>query len=185
MLELHAIDQSWTLFLDRDGVINHDKPNSYVMNKTEFAFYDGVLPSLEFFNRKFGNIIVVTNQRGVGRGLMTEQDLIEIHQHMTRQVNAAGGRMDRIYYCISNDNEDPNRKPNPGMAYQAKRDFPGIDFSRSLMIGNNISDMQFGRRAGMHTVFLKTTNPEISLPDPHIDLVFDALPDFAKALQYS
>ena len=68
------------------------------------------------------------------------------------------------------------------MAIKAKEQFPEIDFTHSIMIGNNISDMQFGRNAGMYTVFLKTTNPDIVFPHPDIDLVFDLLTDFAKAL---
>ncbi len=183
MLDLQAIDKSWTLFLDRDGVINQDKPDSYIFDPSEFKFYDGVLTALNYFAKRFGHIVVVTNQRGVGRGLMTEASLKEIHRAMMEEIQAANGRIDKIYYCITNDNEDPNRKPNPGMAYQAKRDFPEIDFLRSLVIGNNISDMQFGRNAGMHAVFLKTTIPDIILPREDIDQAYQTLEDFAKALQ--
>jgi len=68
------------------------------------------------------------------------------------------------------------------MAMQAARDFPSIDLSRSIMIGNKISDMQFGRNAGTYTVYLKTTHPGQPLPHPDIDLAFDSLIDFAKAL---
>lgn len=182
MLDLHAIDKHWTLFLDRDGVINQDKPDSYIFNPSEFKFYAGVLNALKYFANRFGRIVVVTNQRGVGRGLMTETSLIEIHNGMMKEIHAANGRIDRIYYCITNDNDDPNRKPNPGMAFQAKKDFPEIDFARSLVIGNNISDMQFGRNSGMHTVFLKTTIPDLNLPREDIDLAYLTLKDFAKAL---
>jgi histidinol phosphatase-like enzyme len=68
------------------------------------------------------------------------------------------------------------------MAIQAKKDFPGIDFSKSLIAGNNPGDMHFGRSAGMHTVFIKTTNPGQPVPHPDIDQVFDTLIDFANAL---
>lgn len=183
MLDLKQINKSWTLFLDRDGVINHDKPNDYVYNRDEFRFYDDVLKTLAYFNKRFGRIIVVTNQRGVGRGLMTEEDLLLIHEKMLLDVDDTGGRIDKIYYCTSMDNEHPNRKPNPGMAIEARKDFPDIDFSRALIVGNNLSDMGFGRNAGINTVFLRTTNPEVSLPHPLIDMAFDSLPDFAKALQ--
>jgi D-glycero-D-manno-heptose 1,7-bisphosphate phosphatase len=183
MLDLHSIDTRWTLFLDRDGVINQDKPDSYIFNSSEFIFYDGVLNALNYFAKRFGHIVVVTNQRGVGRGLMTEASLRDIHDGMLKEIEAAKGRIDKIYYCITNDNEDPNRKPNPGMAFQAKKDFPEINFSRSLVIGNNMSDMQFGRNAGMHTVFLKTTIPDLTLPREDIDLAYWTLEDFAKALQ--
>src|SRR6478735_9030300 len=125
MLDLSTINKEWTIFLDRDGVINHEKP-TYVFNPDEFIFYDGVLEAIKIFSSIFNNIIVATNQRGVGRGLMTEQDLLDIHAKMLRGVTSAGGRIDKIYYCTSMDNSDINRKPNPGMALQAFKDYPAI-----------------------------------------------------------
>jgi histidinol-phosphate phosphatase family protein len=182
MLNLELINKSWTLFLDRDGVVNVDKPNSYVFNPEEFRFLPGVLSSLEILNKRLGHIVMVTNQRGVGRGLMTEADLRAIHAKMMQEVQAHGGRIDKIYYCATNDNEDPRRKPNPGMAFEAVKDFPEIDFSRSFVIGNTISDMQFGRNAGMKTVFVKTTFPDITLPHADIDFACLSLEEFTKAL---
>ena len=182
MLNLTSIDRNWTLFLDRDGVINHEKQESYIFHYGEFAFYEGVKEALKVFNELFGRILVVTNQRGVGKGLMTARDLDDIHREMVAEIDAAGGRIDRIYYCDSLTNDHPNRKPNPGMAFLAKEEHPAIDLERSIMVGNNISDMQFGRNAGMHTVFLLTTSPEQELPHPDIDLAFNSLHDFAKAL---
>jgi D-glycero-alpha-D-manno-heptose 1-phosphate guanylyltransferase len=181
-LDLRGINKGWTLFLDRDGVINHDKVGSYIFNPDEFIFYDGVPDAFKLFKEKFGRIIVTTNQRGVGRGLMTVDDLEAIHHKMKTGVENSDGKMDAIFYAISIDNDNQFRKPNPGMALRAKEQFPEIDFSRSIMVGNNISDMQFGRNTGMYTVFLKTTQSDISLPHPDIDLAFDLLADFAKAL---
>jgi histidinol-phosphate phosphatase family protein len=183
MLDLKQITNHWTLFLDRDGVLNHDKDKSYIFNFDEFRFYDGVPDALRFFAEKFNNIIIVTNQRGVGRGLMTEETLKEIHTRMLEEIKKAGGRIDAIYYCTAIDNLDPNRKPNPGMFLQAQADLPDILPHQSLMVGNNISDMEFGRNTGMHTVFVKTTQPNIVIPHPAIDLAYNSLPDFAKALR--
>ena len=185
MLNLKEVDKSWTLFLDRDGVINKEKFEDYVYNYDEFIFYEGVPEALKIATERFGRLVVATNQRGVGRGLMTEKDLDIIHQHMLKDLKQAGGNIQKIYYCISLDNESRCRKPNPGMAEEAKRDFPDIDFSRSIMIGNNISDMEFGRNAGMHTIFLTTTHPDHAGHKASIDLVFDSLYSFAKALQLS
>ena len=181
-LDLISIDKTWTLFIDRDGVINHEKKDEYILNWREFHFYDGVKKAIQKFNNKFGKIIVISNQRGVGKELMTEVHLSSIHNHMQKQIETAGGRIDKIYYCTSTDIKDPNRKPNPGMAFLAKKDFPSIDFSKTIMVGNNPSDMLFGRNAGIYTVFVKTTNPDQPLPYPDIDLAFDSLLDFAKAL---
>ena len=116
---------------------------------------------------------------------MTEEDLTDIHTKMICEIVSEEGRIDKIYYSTSLDNDDPLRKPQSGMALLAKKDFPHINFSISIMVGNNVSDMLFGRNAGMHTVFLKTTSPDLELPHVAIDLSFDSLIDFAKALQKS
>jgi len=179
--DLKAIDKTWTIFIDRDGVINHEKDGGYILDPGEFIFYDGVPESFRKIADKLGRIIIVSNQRGVGRGLMTENDLAEVHRKMKTEIELAGGRIDDIYYCTDPAPEDPNRKPNPGMAAQAKRNHPEIDLRKSIMVGNNISDMLFARNAGMHSVFVKTTHPE-QLPHPDIDLIFNSLPDFVKAL---
>jgi len=172
----------WTLFLDRDGVINREKDKNYVFHYGEFFFYEHNLEALQVLSDIFSYIVVVTNQRGVGKGLMTTADLEDIHGKMTAEIAGAGGKIDAIYYCDSLSDDHPNRKPNPGMAFAAQQDIPAIDFSRSVMVGNNISDMEFGRNAGMYTVFLSTTSPAPALPHPSIDLVFPSLADFTKAL---
>jgi histidinol-phosphate phosphatase family protein len=182
MFDLQSIDKTWTLFLDRDGVINLEKENDYIYSPQEFVFYEGVTDAMRLLGERFGEVILVTNQRGVGKELMTELDLMDIHNHMLKDVETAGGRIDAIYYCTSLDNDHPNRKPQPGMAFQAKADFPGIDFSKSIMVGNKLSDMQFGRNAGMHTVYIQTTHPDQPLPHPAIDLAFKSLLNFAGAL---
>src|SRR2546430_9021819 len=145
MLDLQQINNNWTLFLDRDGVINHEKFQDYVYTYHEFIFYDGVPEAIKILAERFGHVIITTNQRGVGRGLMTEADLLDIHTNMLKHIESAGGRIDQIYYCIADDPKHPNRKPNPGMIVQAKQDFPGIDLQKSLIVGNNMSDMEFGR----------------------------------------
>ena len=182
MLDLNNINSTWTLFLDRDGVINHEKKLDYVYSYEEFIFYDQVKEALQLFSVLFGKIMVVTNQRGVGRGLMTEKALIDIHGQMLADIRNSGGRIDEIFYCTSTDNEHPNRKPNPGMAFQAQKKFPPIDLKKSIMVGNNLSDMQFGRNAGMFTVHVRTTHPDIELPHPLIDMSFETLYEFAKTL---
>ncbi len=182
MLDLKQIDASWTLFLDRDGVINHEKENSYVLHYGEFVFYEQAKEALRTFASVFGRIVIVTNQRGIGKGMMTAEDLHLLHGKMVAEIVLAGGRIDRIYYADSLRDDHPYRKPNPGMALAAKADFPEIDFTRAVMVGNNISDMAFGRNAGMHTVFLTTTSPGQPLPDPCIDVAYPSLYEFAKHL---
>ena len=181
-IDFGKIDKTWTLFLDRDGVINVDKDGSYIFHPDEFIFTEGGPGIFKKLADRFDRIVIVTNQRGVGRGLMTEATLHDIHQHMINQITDAGGRIDAIYYCTSIHNDHPERKPNPGMAVRAKLNFPDIDLNRSIMLGNNLSDMHFGRNAGMYTVFIRSTRPQQEFPHPEIDLAFPTLEDFVKAL---
>lgn len=181
MKSLKNIDASWTLFIDRDGVINHEKKDDYIHTWDEFKFYEGVKDAFKIFNKKFAKIILVTNQRGVAKGLTKTEDLLLIHKNMISEIEEAGGRIDKIYFCV--DMESPNRKPNPGMGLQALKDFNSIDLSKSVMIGNTLSDMKFGRNLGVSmNIFLPTTRKDVDLKHPDIDLVFNDLISVAKNL---
>ncbi|GAB2813163.1 D-glycero-alpha-D-manno-heptose-1,7-bisphosphate 7-phosphatase [Ferruginibacter profundus] len=180
MIDLKTIDNTWTLFLDRDGVINHEKHLDYIHTWDEFKFYDGAKVAIQIFTQKFNRIIIVTNQRGVGKGVTKEEDLKIIHQNMTSDIEAVGGKIDAIYYCP--ELESPNRKPNPGMGLQAVKDFTDIDLSKAIMVGNTLSDMEFGRNLGIKTVFLTTTRPEVDTNDERIDEVYPSLIAFALDL---
>lgn len=181
MNDLKNINSSWTLFIDRDGVVNDEKHLDYIHTWDEFKFYEGVKEAFKIFNKKFGIIIMVTNQRGVAKGLTKIEDLHLIHRNMLKEIENAGGRIDRIYFCTEMEGE--NRKPNPGMGLQAKKDYPNIDLSESVMIGNTLSDMEFGRNLGVAmNIFLPTTRKDIPLNHEDIDFVFDDLISVAKAL---
>ena len=180
MINFSVVDKSWTLFLDRDGVINEDKVGSYIFNKKEFFFTPGAKEAIKTFSNIFGVIVIVTNQRGVGKGLMTQQDLDEIHTYMLDEIKRAGGRIDKIYYCTDTNDDSPNRKPMPGMAWQAKADFPEIDFTKSIMVGNKLSDMQFGKNIDAKTVFIPSTNPETLFPHPLINERVESLFELSK-----
>lgn len=181
-LDLSQVDESWTLFLDRDGVINEERANDYVQDWSQFIFSSGVLHTFKKLSDRFGKVVVVSNQRGVGRGIMTEAALQSIHLEMQREVEIVGGRIDGIFYCTDTDAKSFNRKPNPGMALQAQQTFPSIDFSRSVMVGNKPSDMRFGRAAGMFTVFIASTNPDQVFPHDDIDKMYPSLQAFAESL---
>jgi histidinol-phosphate phosphatase family protein len=148
-LSLINVDNSWSLFLDRDGVINEKLDNDYVKNWGEFKFKEGALQAIAGLGKIFGRVFVVTNQRGVGLGLMTEEGLNEIHDRMHSEVIGASGRIDKIYYCTVVDNCAECRKPNIGMGLKAKSDFPEIEFSKSIMVGDSISDIMFAKNLGM------------------------------------
>lgn len=182
-MKLPAIEKGWTLFLDRDGVINEELPGDYVRRIDDFTFTTGAEAAIAALSETFSRTIIVTNQRGVGKGLMSLADLESVHQYMRQGIEQAGGRIDQIYYCTDLDNSSENRKPQTGMAMSAKADFPEIDFNKSVMIGNTLSDMQFGRSIGAFTIFIPSTKPELAAtPHPLIDAVFDHLKAAAEAL---
>lgn len=180
--DLKLIDSTWTLFLDRDGVINEEIHKSYVNQWSEFKMYKGVLEAFKIFAKTFGHIFIITNQRGVGKGITKLTDLDIIHSNLSKMILEGEGRIDKIYYCTDLEDSSPNRKPNPGMAIQARLEFPAINFSKSVMIGNTLGDMGFGRNAGIAlNIFLPTTRPE-AISDPMIDMVFPSLLAVANAL---
>lgn len=176
------IRPDWTLFLDRDGVLNHEKEGDYIRHVSELELLPGVAEAMSVLSPLFRRVIVVTNQKGIGKGLMTETDLAEIHAELLRRVSAAGGRIDRIYHCPDTDAASPCRKPQPGMGLQAMRDDPGIDPARSVMVGNTLSDMGFGRALGSQTVFVRSAKPHPGQPHPWVDHWCEGLWDFAKTL---
>ena len=173
------IDRSWSLFLDRDGVINKKLEDDYVKILSEFEFIEGVPEAMKLFADLFGKIVVVTNQQGIGKGYYTENDLNIIHHYMVDEIEKHGGRIDRVYFSphLAADNHHW-RKPNTGMALKAKEDFKEIDFSKSVIIGDSISDMEFGRKTGMITIFI---NPE-KITDDKIDYCFENMQEVAAFL---
>jgi histidinol phosphatase-like enzyme len=98
---------------------------------------------------------------------MSTQDLNNIHNNMKFEINANGGRIDKFYHADSLNDDDPIRKPNTGMGLQAQKDFPEINFSKSIMVGNNLSDMEFGKSLGMFTIYVHTTK-KLSVIDSNI-----------------
>ena len=179
-INFNEIDKTWTLFLDRDGVINHEKHLDYIHTWDEFKVYDGAKVAIKLFTEKFNRIIIVTNQRGIAKGVTKEADLQLIHKNMVFEIEKVGGKIDGIYYCP--ELESPNRKPNPGMGLQAVKDFADIDLSKAIMVGNTLSDMEFGRNLGIKTVFLTTTRPEVDTSDERIDTEYPSLIAFALDL---
>lgn len=95
----NIINEDWTLFLDRDGVINVRIIDGYVTKIEEFEFLPNVIDAFKIFKNKFKRIIIVTNQQGVGKGIMTIEDVETVHQFMIQQLENNGGKIDKIYMC--------------------------------------------------------------------------------------
>ncbi len=177
-MSLDHLNEGWSLFLDRDGVINKRKVDAYVTDWTEFEFLPGVLEALYLFSTIFGKIFIVTNQQGVGKGLMSHDDLNTIHSQMLKEINNSKGRIDQIYYCphLAHD-KSYYRKPNPGMAMMAKEEFPEIEFEQSVMVGDSDSDIRFGNLLNMYTVLIEGKDEfKCEIPDAR----FSSLLQFAK-----
>lgn len=174
----NIINKDWTLFLDRDGVINVRIIDGYVTKIEEFEFLPNVIEALKIFKDKFKYIIVATNQQGVGKGIMKFEDVETVHQIMVQQVAENGGKIDKVYFCPQLKSVPDNyRKPSPKMAYFAQNDFPDIDLSKSIMIGDMNSDVEFGKNAGMKTIFIGDNELNLT-PDDR----FETLYDFAKII---
>ena len=174
-----AAEKGWTLFLDRDGVINVRLIDEYVRSWDEFVFIEGVLESIKVFNRFFPHVIVVTNQQGIGKGLMSIDDLRIIHNKMVSSVEDAGGKIDAVFFCPHLKSDGCTcRKPLTGNAEAAVRMFSDIDLSKSVMAGDSSSDMGFARNAGMKAVFIGETIPNGVSADQR----FSSLAEFAQEL---
>lgn len=177
-------DKSWTLFLDRDGVINIKLEGDYVKKIEEFRFTENAVKAIARAKQLFNKILVVTNQQGIAKGLYSEDDLNKIHQYMQEQLAKENAQVDKIYFCpaLQGDMRYNCRKPDIGMALQAINDFPDIDFSKSVMVGDSLSDMEFGRNLGMYTVFISDEKWKIRKYHELIDANYPTLYQFISNL---
>lgn len=149
------IDKSWTLFLDRDGVINSFEKGKTIQTIKDFHFIEGSVEAIVMASKILGRIIVVTNQQGVFNNEIDATELEKIHFYIQDSVKAKKGKIDAIYYCPYPSKWNARcRKPNPGMAIWAKHDFPDIDFKKSIMIGDSLSDMEFAENLGMFKILI-------------------------------
>jgi len=164
-----------TLFLDRDGVINQSMPiGQYVTSLEEFQFIEGSVEAISVLKYFFSKTVIVTNQQGVGKQIMTVENLNDIHYEMQAVLKNREAIIDKIYYCPHlSEQQCSCRKPQSGMAYQAKNDFPEIDFHKSVMVGDSPSDIAFGHQLGMKTVQVGNKPHEDIKPDFHFDCLLD------------
>ena len=174
------IDKTWTLFLDRDGVFNHQIIDDYVKQVHELKIIKGVPEALAEFTKQFGKILVVTNQQGIGKGVMTEDDLHHLNGYIVNLVETYDGKIDKIYFAPQLRGDGSNyRKNGTGMGLHAKFDYPEIDFSKSILIGDSESDIEFGTKLGMKTVMLKNTRNLLT----KANYIFENLHQVAKAIE--
>lgn len=147
-----------TVFLDRDGVINRKMPEGqYVRSWHDFEILPGVVESIGRLNRAGLSVLVVSNQRGVALGYYSAEDVKAVHEGLQMALNASGAHVDGFYFCPHDRGECGCRKPLIGLFERAREEFPQIEPKMSVMIGDSLSDVEFGLRAGMNTVFIVGT----------------------------
>lgn len=142
------------LFLDRDGIINERLIGAYVRTPEEFRLLHEVVPILTEARRLGYLLILITNQQGVGKGLMTAAELDRVSDHMQALLAEHNAMVDAIYTCTDLDSvQSPRRKPAPGMLLEAMADHE-LDASRCWFLGDSITDAQAGRSAGVRTALV-------------------------------
>ena len=147
---MHKLD---TLFLDRDGVINVKLDGQYVKNTDEFEFMIGAETAISKLSKMFNRILIITNQQGIAKGIMSDKDLGFLHDYMLLELKANGGVIDKIYYCPHLAAENCScRKPNPGMIQQAIIDFPDLENKNSYLVGDSDTDITAGDEMDLITV---------------------------------
>jgi len=144
----------WAVFLDRDGTINQEV--EYLDDPQELRLIPGAAEAIRLLNEAGVPAIVVTNQAGVGRGYFLEARVKAIHQQLAKELAMHGAYLDAIYYCPHHPDEGcACRKPNPGMLKRAAEEH-GIDLGQSFIVGDKVSDLEAGCRAGCRTVLVLT-----------------------------
>jgi D-glycero-D-manno-heptose 1,7-bisphosphate phosphatase len=148
-----------TIFLDRDGVINLKLPEGeYVSSSEQLFILPGIPETIARLNGAGLLVIIVTNQRGIAQGKYTNRTLAEIHQKMRDSIALLGGHLDGVFFCPHDEAQCECRKPLPGMFYKARAEFPEIEPRTSLIIGDSLSDIEFGSRLGLGTIFIQGGN---------------------------
>jgi D-glycero-D-manno-heptose 1,7-bisphosphate phosphatase len=171
-----------TVFLDRDGILNEKMPeHCYVTRWEEFRVLPGVPAALRQLNDAGLRVVVVSNQRGIAKGLYTAADVEAIHAQFQQLLEREGARIDGFFVCPHETGECNCRKPLPGLFEQAVARFPEITAATSVMIGDSASDIEFGRCVGMKTILVDARHvaeEEATLAD----LRFGSLADAVEAL---
>lgn len=171
------------IFLDRDGVINANR-SDYVKTWDEFQFLPGALEALRRLAQLGWLAIVVSNQSAIGRGLVAQETVEQIHRQMLEAVSRAGGIIHHVLYCPHHpaDNCDC-RKPRPGLLLRASKHLQ-VDLSRSILIGDALSDVEAARAAGCQPILVRTGRglEQLSLAPAEVQRTLVVVNDLADAV---
>ena len=169
------------VFLDRDGVLNPHIPGGYLLSENDLSILPGVASAIRRLNDAGLPVIVISNQQGVGKGLMTQSALYAIERRIAELLALeAGAHLDRCYYSMELKSENSSRrKPEPGMLLEAATDF-GLTLVNTVFLGDSPTDIAAGHKAGVGKTILLLTGATCSYQvgdmTPAPDLIFDALP---------
>lgn len=173
-----------TVFLDRDGVLNKKMPEGlYVTSWEEFEILPGVIEAVRALNRAGLRVLVVSNQRGIALGRVSLETVRAIHSRFASALEAEGAHIDAFYLCPHDKHVCRCRKPLPGLFEQACQDYPEVTADTSIMIGDSLSDIQFGKNLDMKTIFIAGdprcrkpgASEAASLADSTAENLFDAV----------
>jgi histidinol-phosphate phosphatase family protein len=172
--------KNYTLFIDRDGVINKPIVNDYAKRPEDFVWCEGAIESIGKLKRLFKKVVLVTNQQGIGREIMSETDLEDIHLKMYNALKKAGVEYFNLalFAPYLRSENHPWRKPNNGMYIKAQRYFNDINFTQSIMVGDSPGDMELADSVG--AIKVKISNPQFSFNNQ--DFEFKSLQDFVLSL---
>jgi D-glycero-D-manno-heptose 1,7-bisphosphate phosphatase len=170
------------IVLDRDGVINHDS-DEYIKSPEEWHAIPGSLEAIAQLNRSGYQVLVATNQSGVGRGYYDLETLNNIHEKLMIQLAAVGGYIDGIFFCPHRPDEHCLcRKPEVGLLYQMEEKFP-INLAKTYFIGDSFADVQAAQKAGCMPLLVLTGKGQITLA-AHPELSIPHFPNLAAAVDY-
>ena len=141
------------IFLDRDGTLIDFVP--YLRHTERVKLKKDVVKRAKFFQDMGYLIVIITNQSGISRGLLTLEDYEQVNARMLSLLKEEGLRVDAVYHCDSSDDSNERRKPNPGMLWEASKELD-IDLENSVMVGDRDIDIECGERAGCGYCFLVT-----------------------------
>ena len=177
------------IFLDRDGTINID--HGYVHKIDDFQFIEGAIEAMAELKKMGYALVVVTNQSGIGRGVYTEDQFMQLTEWMDWSLADRDVELDGIYFCphhpeaiVTNYREDCNcRKPKPGMLLDAQSDL-GIDMAASIMVGDKLADIQAGKAAQVGTTILVRSGQELTEEAiASADIVINSIAELPKTLK--
>lgn len=163
------------VFLDRDGVINEKAPeHEYILSWKDFKFFPDTLSAVSQLSKTDYKLFIITNQRGIAKGKISQKGLEKIHEKMLKQINVFGGRIDKIYFCPHDNNQCNCRKPLPGMLDNAKKE-NNLCLEKSWVVGDSLSDISLGRSRGCKTIYIGKNQEAIGLANYSANCLNDAV----------